>query len=75
MLPKEVHAADWLGEVCILHISAIHAARVRHDLDAVCMQVVDDILDLTASSNMLGKPALNDLKSGIATAPVRAVRC
>jgi hypothetical protein len=33
-------------------------------------QIVDDILDLTASSSMLGKPALNDLKSGLATAPV-----
>lgn len=33
-------------------------------------QVVDDVLDLTASSSILGKPALNDLKSGVATAPV-----
>ncbi|CAD7699733.1 unnamed protein product [Ostreobium quekettii] len=36
----------------------------------MAFQVVDDILDFTASSDMLGKPALNDLKSGIATAPV-----
>jgi geranyl diphosphate synthase len=34
------------------------------------MQIVDDVLDLTASSSMLGKPALNDLKSGLATVPV-----
>jgi geranylgeranyl pyrophosphate synthase len=27
-------------------------------------------LDLTASSSLLGKPALNDMKSGLATAPV-----
>lgn len=33
-------------------------------------QVIDDILDLTGSASVLGKPALNDLKSGIATAPV-----
>lgn len=33
-------------------------------------QVVDDVLDLTGSSTMLGKPALNDLKSGVVTAPV-----
>lgn len=39
----------------------------------LAFQVVDDILDLTASSSMLGKPALNDLRSGIATAPVRAL--
>lgn len=35
-------------------------------------QVVDDLLDLTASSSVLGKPALNDLTSGLATAPVGA---
>ncbi len=34
------------------------------------MQLVDDILDFTGSSTILGKPALNDLASGIATAPV-----
>lgn len=35
------------------------------------LQIVDDILDLTASSTLLGKPALNNMKSGLATAPVR----
>lgn len=34
------------------------------------MQLVDDVLDFTGSSSVLGKPALNDLKSGLATAPV-----
>ena len=34
------------------------------------MQIVDDVLDLTGSASILGKPALNDLKSGVATAPV-----
>jgi Polyprenyl synthetase len=34
------------------------------------VQIVDDILDLTASSSILGKPALNDIKSGLATVPV-----
>lgn len=33
-------------------------------------QIVDDVLDLTGSSTILGKPALNDMKSGVATAPV-----
>ena len=33
-------------------------------------QVVDDVLDFTGSALALGKPALNDLKSGLATAPV-----
>lgn len=36
----------------------------------LAFQIVDDILDLTVSSTRLGKPALNDLHSGIATAPV-----
>lgn len=34
------------------------------------MQLVDDMLDYTASSSALGKPALHDLQSGLATAPV-----
>jgi geranylgeranyl pyrophosphate synthase len=36
----------------------------------VALQVVDDILDFTGSALALGKPALNDLRSGLATAPV-----
>ncbi len=31
---------------------------------------MDDVLDFTGSASQLGKPALNDLRSGIATAPV-----
>lgn len=34
------------------------------------MQFVDDVMDFTSSSAVMGKPALNDLKSGLATAPV-----
>ena len=40
------------------------------DVSAISAQFVDDILDFTSSSSLLGKPALNDLASGIATAPV-----
>jgi len=36
----------------------------------MAFQIVDDLLDLTGSSSVLGKPALNDMKSGIATVPV-----
>jgi len=36
----------------------------------IAFQVVDDILDFTSSSEELGKPSMNDLRQGIATAPV-----
>merc|ERR1712241_106980 len=36
----------------------------------VAFQLVDDLLDFTASADQLGKPAAADLKLGLATAPV-----
>ena len=41
-----------------------------HKSSQCLLQFVDDLLDYTSSSSTLGKPALNDLKSGLATAPV-----
>jgi all-trans-nonaprenyl-diphosphate synthase len=35
----------------------------------ICFQIVDDLLDYTASSTTLGKPAGNDLAQGVVTAP------
>jgi len=36
----------------------------------IAFQVHDDILDFTQSAEALGKPAFNDLKEGIITAPI-----
>lgn len=36
----------------------------------VAFQIHDDILDFTQDSSILGKPAFNDLKEGIVTAPI-----
>src|SRR5690606_18674232 len=36
----------------------------------MCFQIVDDILDVTRSSEELGKPAGNDMLEGIYTLPV-----
>lgn len=36
----------------------------------MAFQITDDILDITASSEQLGKPAGNDLRQGIVTLPV-----
>lgn len=55
--------ADYPVEVCDL------AWNYGRHL-GLAFQIVDDILDLTASSSMLGKPSLNDLHSGLATAPI-----
>jgi all-trans-nonaprenyl-diphosphate synthase len=35
----------------------------------ICFQIVDDLLDVTADSNTLGKPAGSDLQGGLITAP------
>lgn len=36
----------------------------------IAFQLVDDMLDFVASSNIMGKPTAADLKLGLATAPV-----
>ena len=36
----------------------------------IAFQIVDDYLDFVSSADMLGKPAMADLKLGLATAPV-----
>lgn len=46
------------------------ALQAAFDVGLSDLQVVDDVLDFTGSALALGKPALNDLRSGLATAPV-----
>jgi len=36
----------------------------------ICFQVIDDLLDFTSSTEVLGKPALSDLKEGKLTLPL-----
>ena len=36
----------------------------------IAFQVADDVLDFTKNSEELGKPANNDLRSGLTTAPI-----
>ncbi len=43
--------------------------RYGHDL-GMAFQIVDDVLDLTASENVLGKPVASDLREGKATMAV-----
>src|SRR5260221_4318186 len=48
-------------------------AHLLHDYGfnlGVCFQLIDDILDFTSSTEVLGKPALSDLKEGKLTLPL-----
>ncbi len=69
--------ASLIGSAC--RIGAIVADLPRHVVDALtdfglaygmAFQVVDDILDVVATDQQLGKPAGNDLIEGIYTLPV-----
>ena len=60
-------------------IPAILTGASDADLDAlrtygenlgICFQLIDDLLDFTSSTEILGKPALSDLKEGKLTLPV-----
>ncbi len=58
---------------CLLGLVSLAASRRFECLLQIALllkQIIDDVLDMTASSTLLGKPALNDLRSGLATAPV-----
>ncbi len=72
------------GKTALLFALSFHVGASEHDVDAADLrrlrrmgydigmgfQIIDDILDLTGDRNRLGKPAGNDLKQGILTAPI-----
>jgi octaprenyl-diphosphate synthase len=60
-------------------LGAVLGARPAHEVEALAeygrnaglaFQLVDDLLDFTASSEKLGKPVLSDLKEGKVTLPL-----
>ena len=60
------------GLAIILNLDE-QAQRRMFDFGAhlgIAFQIHDDILDFTQSGETLGKPAFNDLKEGIVTAPI-----
>ncbi|MFM7616639.1 MAG: polyprenyl synthetase family protein [Actinomycetes bacterium] len=60
------------GMVSGVDESTLSALTAFGDHLGMCFQIVDDILDLTADTDTLGKPAGNDLMEGVYTLPVIA---
>jgi len=69
--------ADFIAASC--ELGALKAGLCDEDVQALrdygysigmAFQITDDILDVTASSEQIGKPAGNDLRQGIITLPV-----
>lgn len=70
--PTSIYTAAFQSHSTAAFLCAfLHAPTLYGSPHPLQPQIVDDILDLTASSSILGKPALNDIKSGLATVPVR----
>lgn len=66
-----IAASSELGAICA-GMSAADVRSMQQYGHAVGMafQITDDILDVTASSEQIGKPAGNDLRQGVLTLPV-----
>ncbi len=69
--------ADFIAASC--QLGGLSAALPAEDVEklrqygysiGMAFQITDDILDITASSEQIGKPAGNDLRQGIVTMPV-----
>jgi heptaprenyl diphosphate synthase len=58
------------GMVCDVKAPTLDAlTQFGHHL-GMCFQIVDDVLDITATEAVLGKPAGNDVHEGVYTLPV-----
>jgi len=58
------------GISCLFCHFLWQVTRLSLLIDLSILQFIDDVLDFTSSSGELGKPNLNDIKSGVVTAPV-----
>ncbi len=73
----ERKTAALFGACCRIPAMLVHAsAETTEALETygfnlgVCFQLTDDLLDFTSSTEVLGKPALSDLKEGKMTLPL-----
>ncbi len=66
LIANSAQAAGVLSDQSFEHLQLLHHFGRQLGL---AFQVVDDILDFTASDQQLGKPAASDLASGYLTAP------
>ena len=70
LMANSCRAAALLQEDIAVSREAEEAAFIYGRGVGAAFQLVDDVLDFEASQDQLGKPVLNDLKQGLATAPV-----
>ncbi len=66
-----IAASCELGAVCAgMTCAEVSVLRQYGHAVGMAFQITDDILDVTASSEQIGKPAGNDLRQGVLTMPV-----
>jgi geranylgeranyl pyrophosphate synthase len=70
LMANSCRASSLLQEDVPVSREAQDAAFVYGRGVGAAFQLVDDVLDFEASQDQLGKPVLNDLRQGLATAPV-----
>ena len=63
-----IEASTWAAAILIKHPEADKFKVYGKNL-GLAFQIIDDILDITQTSEQLGKPAMNDFKEGKTTLP------